>query len=150
LGLEMTDHVDIAVRLLAAAGAADFDTVRAIYAPDAQIWRNTDPVDYPGLTVEEHIGFLQWARAGLSDLRYRVRRTVATQDGFAQTFVVEAHTKGGQSVVVPVMAIGFMRAGRVVRKEEYMNMAEVDAIIAAVAQANPMDAPSAPGAASLN
>lgn len=140
----MADYADIGARLLAASEAGDFATVRAIYAPDAQIWRNTDPVDYPGLTVDEHIAVLQWARAGLSEMRYRLRRSVATADGFAQTFVVEVETKNGQRVSVPVMAIGFIRDGRVVRKEEYMNQAEIDAITAAIAEDNQRRATEAP------
>jgi uncharacterized protein len=137
-GAAMADHADIAARLLAAAEAGDTATVRAIYHPDARIWRCTDPIEQPGLSVDAHIATLQWARAGLAALLFRQRTCVATPDGFAQTFVVEAHTKSGERHTLPVMAVGVIRDGRVLRKEEYLNMLELNAIIVAAAAGSTM------------
>ena len=38
----MSEHLDVAERLFKAIEAADIDAVREIYAPDAEIWHNTD------------------------------------------------------------------------------------------------------------
>ena len=85
--------------------------------------------------LKEHIHVLTWARAGLAALHFRPRTCVTTPDGFAQTFVVKARAKSGECFSLPVMAIGFLRVGRVVCKEEYPNMVELNAITFAAAAA---------------
>ena len=38
----MSEHLDVAERFFKAIEAADIDAVKEIYAPDAEIWHNTD------------------------------------------------------------------------------------------------------------
>ena len=38
----MSEHLDLAERFFKAIEAADIDAVKEIYAPDAEIWHNTD------------------------------------------------------------------------------------------------------------
>ena len=42
----------LAARFFAAIEAGDIDAIRAIYAPDARIWHNTDGIEFPGQTVD--------------------------------------------------------------------------------------------------
>jgi ketosteroid isomerase-like protein len=133
----MTDHLAVAERLFSAIAAADVDAVRALYAPDAQIWHNTDGVTQ---NAEENLVVLQWVTTHIKQLRYEEVRRAATADGFVQQHVLRG-TVGDVAIEIPACIITTIRAGRITRLDEYIDSAHVKPLLAAVRQKQSTDAP---------
>ena len=124
--------IAIAERLCAAIEAGDIDAVRAIYAPDARIWHNTDGVDFPGQTVDENLNVLKWMGTFLTDKRYDIVARSATATGFVQQHVLRATiAANGQPYAMPACIICTVVNGRITRLDEYMDSAHVAPLIAA-------------------
>lgn len=123
----MTDHLAVADRLFAAITAADVDAVRAVYAPDAQIWHNTDGVTQ---SAEENLVVLRWVTSHVKQLRYEDVRRAATPDGFVQQHVLRG-TVGDVAIEIPACIVATIRAGRITRLDEYIDSAHVKPLLAA-------------------
>ena len=113
---------DIADRLFAAIEAGDLDTVRALYAPDAVIWHNTDGTEQ---TVEQNLRVLRWVVDHLPDRRYEEVRRSPTPTGFVQQHVLRCTRDDGTRVEVPACLVVTCHKGRIVRLEEYLDSAHV-------------------------
>jgi len=123
----MSTATALADRFFAAIEAGDIATVRAIYAPDAEIWHNTD-----GLVQgpEDNARTLGWIAANLRDLRYTQIRRSATDDGFVQRHVLVATNRAGARVEVPACIVATIGDGRITRLDEYLDSAALAAITA--------------------
>ena len=123
----MSEHLDLAERLFKAIEAADIDTVKDIYAPDAEIWHNTD-----GLTQSpsDNVRTLTWVTTNLQDLAYTDIRRSATDDGFVQQHVLVATNRAGQRVEVPACIVVRIADGHITRLDEYLDSANVAQITA--------------------
>ena len=75
------EMLQLAERFVRAIEEADVETVRACYAPDAEIWHNFDNRNQ---TVDENLKSLRWLTGVLSDRHYEVVRREALPDGFFQ------------------------------------------------------------------
>ena len=113
---------DVADRLFAAIEAGDLEAVRALYAPDAVIWHNTDGAEQ---TVEQNLRVLRWVVDNLADRRYEEVRRVSTESGFVQQHVLRCTRRDGTPVEVPACLVVTCAAGRITRLEEYLDSAHV-------------------------
>ena len=113
---------DVADRLFAAIEAGDLDAVRALYAPDAVIWHNTDGSEQ---TVEENLRVLRWVVDHLADRRYEDVRRSPTDTGFVQQHVLRCTRPDGVRVEVPACLVVTCGAGRITRLEEYLDSAHI-------------------------
>ena len=117
---------EVADRLFAAIEAGDLDTVRALYAPDAVIWHNTDGTEQ---TVEQNLRVLRWVVDHLADRRYKEVRRSTTPTGFVQQHVLRCTRRDGTRVEVPACLVVTCAAGRITRLEEYLDSAHVARLI---------------------
>ena len=111
----------VADRLFAAIEAGDIDGVRALYAPDAVIWHNTDGVEQ---TVEQNLAVLGWVCANLADRSYDDVRRVEHDGGFVQQHVLR-FTRDGQRLEVPACIVASVEGGSITRIDEYLDSAHV-------------------------
>lgn len=125
-------HLALAARFVAAIEQGDIAAVRAIYAPDARIWHNTDGLDFPGQTVEENLKVLGWMGRFLNDKRYDIVARAATEDGFVQQHVLRATIAStGAPYAMPACIVCKVAGGRITRLDEYMDSAHVQPLLAA-------------------
>ena len=119
-------HLALAARLVAAIEAGDIDTIRAIYAPDARIWHNTDGLDFPGQTVDENLKVLAWMNRFLTGKHYDIKARSETATGFVQQHVLRATIAAtGEAYAMPACIICTVIDGRITRLDEYMDSAHV-------------------------
>jgi len=123
----MDEALEVADRFFAAAEAGDIATIEQLYAPDAQVWHNTDRVVQ---NREENLRTLTWITTNLRDIRYTNVRRSPTDDGFVQQHVFEATNRAGQRVEVPACVVATVRDGRITRIDEYIDSAAVTALMA--------------------
>lgn len=121
----MEDVVDLADRFFKAIENGDIDTVRAIYAPDAVIWHNFDPLDArsTGQSAEENLKVLEGLPQRISGATYRVLQREATQTGFVQQHVLTGTMLNGEPLVLPACIICEVKDGRIARLDEYFDPA---------------------------
>ena len=85
----------LAKRFFDAVEAGDIDAVRAIYAPDAVIWHNTDGVEQsPEQNLETLSGFIRL----IGERRYLDRRVQVSDQGFTQQHVLHGVRRDGAKV----------------------------------------------------
>ena len=122
----MSDALAIADRFFAAIEAGDIERVRAIYAPDAEIWHNTD-----GLVQgpDDNARTLTWITGNLRDVSYTKVKRSATDDGFVQQHVLVATNRAGNRVEVPACIVTTIVDGRITRLDEYLDSASVAVIM---------------------
>ena len=113
---------ELADRLFAAIEAGDLDAVRALYAPDAAIWHNTDGAEQ---TVEQNLRVLRWVVDHLADRRYEEVRRSPTATGFVQQHVLRCTRADGTRVEVPACLVVTCAEGRITRLEEYLDSAHI-------------------------
>ena len=123
----MADVLELADRFFAAIEAGDITAVRDIYAPDAEIWHNTDGLVQ---TPDDNVRTLAWIAANLRDVSYTNIKRSATDDGFVQQHVLVATNRAGQRIEVPACIVTTVRDDRIARLDEYLDSAAVAAIMA--------------------
>jgi ketosteroid isomerase-like protein len=123
----MSDVLELADRFFAAIEAGDIAAVRELYAPDAEIWHNTDGLVQ---TPDDNARTLTWITANLGGLSYTNIKRSATDDGFVQQHVTVVTNRAGRRVEVPACIVTTVRDGRIVRLDEYLDSASVAAIMA--------------------
>lgn len=122
----MTTSLALAARFVVAIEAGDNATIRAIYAPDARIWHNTDGLDFPGQTVDENLRVLAWMQTALTGARYDIVARSETPTGFVQQHVLRGTiAKTGAEFVLPACIICTVVDGRITRLDEYFDSAHV-------------------------
>jgi ketosteroid isomerase-like protein len=123
----MSDHLELAERLFKAIEAGDIDTVEEIYAPDAEIWHNTDSlVQAPA----DNARTLTWITTNLRDMAYTQVKRSATEDGFVQQHVLVLTNRAGQRVEIPACIVVRIADGRITRLDEYIDSAVLPQIMA--------------------
>ena len=123
----MSDVHELADRFFAAIEAGDIATVREVYAPDAEIWHNTDGLVQ---SPDDNARTLGWIAANLRDVSYTKVKRSATEDGFVQQHVLVATNRAGARIEVPACIVTTVRDGRITRLDEYLDSASVAAIMA--------------------
>jgi ketosteroid isomerase-like protein len=123
----MSDIHELADRFFAAIEAGDIAAARDIYAPDAEIWHNTDGLVQ---SPDDNARTLGWIAANLRDVSYTKVKRSATDDGFVQQHVLVATNRAGARIEVPACIVTTVRDGRITRLDEYLDSASVAAIMA--------------------
>ena len=123
----MSDTLSLADRFFAAIEAGDIAAVRDIYAPDAEIWHNTDGLVQ---TPDDNARTLGWITTNLRDISYTKVKRSATDDGFVQQHVLVATNRAGARIEVPACIVTTVRDGRIARLDEYLDSTCVAAIMA--------------------
>lgn len=115
----------IADRLFKAIERGEVNALAEIYAPDAQIWHNTDgKVEAPQQNLS---GLRQFV--ALSSVRaYTEIRRAPTPSGFVQQHVLRAQLKNGREFVLPACIICVVKNGRITRLDEYLDSAPLSAL----------------------
>ncbi|MEQ1701004.1 MAG: nuclear transport factor 2 family protein [Ilumatobacteraceae bacterium] len=108
---------DLGDRLVGAIAAGDTDGVRAIYAPDAEIWHNFDQRNQ---SVDENVASMADLHGRASGLAYTEIRRFLAPGGFVQQHVLVGQGKGGP-LQLPAMIRFWVEGGRVARLEEYVD-----------------------------
>jgi uncharacterized protein len=119
---------ELVVRFFAALEAGDIDAVRAIYAPDAQIWHNDDLLDQ---SVEDNLKVLAGLHRAVSGLRYDVIRRAVVDDGVLQQHVLRGTLADGSEVELHAAMYLQVREGHITRIEEYLDSGKRGTIRAA-------------------
>src|SRR5688572_6249739 len=122
----MSDVHELADRFFAAIEAGDIAAVRDIYAPDAEIWHNTDGLVQ---SPDDNARTLGWIAANLRDVSYTKVKRSATDDGFVQQHVLAATNRAGHRVEVPACIVTTVSDGHITRLDEYLDSASVAAIM---------------------
>lgn len=96
--------------------------LREVYAPDVEIWHNTD-----GLVqgLEDNVVALTGLVSRISDRKYENRRTEAFPGGFVQQHVLTGKRKDGARVSLPACLVCMVTDGRITRLDEYFDSAGV-------------------------
>lgn len=119
----MADDAErIADALFGAIEAGDLDAVAALYAPDVEVWLNTDGIPRGR---DANLRTLAWVVANLADRRYDEVRRHRTDTGLVQQHVLRATTPAGRRVAVPACMVITIDGGRITRLEEYLDSAHV-------------------------
>ena len=118
-------YIDFARHFVGAIQSGDADTVRACYAPDAEIWHNNDGTVQ---TVDQNMKVLAWFMRVLKDRNYRVTRLEALSDGFVQQHVLEATLPDGTAWALDACVIVKMENGVITRLDEYLDSAQTAAL----------------------
>lgn len=108
---------DLGDRLVGAIAAGDTEGVRAIYAPDAEIWHNFDQHNQ---SVDENVASMADLHARASGLAYTEIRRFLSPGGFVQQHVLVGQAKSG-ALHLPAMIRFWVEGGRVTRLEEYVD-----------------------------
>jgi uncharacterized protein len=120
------DEIDaLADRLLAAIEAGDTEAIRAVYAPEAQIWHNFDQHEQ---SVDENLVTLAWVVAHTQDRHYEEVRRIILDDVYVQQHVLRATSRGGAPVEIPAMLRVTCTGGLITRLEEYLDTAQAAAL----------------------
>lgn len=120
----MTTHDEIAraaARLLDAIETGDVEVVRAIYAPDAVIWHNTDNLE---TTVEENLRVLGGFVKAVRERRYQNRRLDVFDGGFVEQHLLTGRrATDGKALSLAACIVCKVSNGRITRLDEYFDSA---------------------------
>ena len=118
---------ELAERFFDAIEHGDLDGVRAVYAPDAVIWHNTDQAEQG---VDANLRVLAWVVRNIKERHYGDIRRVVVNDGFVQQHVLTGVGPNGRRFSLPAMMRVWVQDGRITRLDEYLDSAHVDALTA--------------------
>ena len=116
----MTNPADVARRYAEAVAGGDDDALRALHAPGAKVWHNTDGVEQ---SIEENIALSQWLRGKVPDLAFEDVTFLATTDGFVRRHLMTGTGLSGPLAVPSCMVFTLDADGLITRAEEYLDSA---------------------------
>ena len=120
---EQDDIRAMATRFFDAIEQGDIETMRDSFAPDAQIWHNTDEAV---VTRDQTAQTLAGMVARIKDREYADRRLATFPGGFVQQHVLKGrrvHDDG--EVRLPCAIVCRVEDGRITRLDEYFDSAHV-------------------------
>jgi ketosteroid isomerase-like protein len=120
--MSRAESLEVAEKLFAAIQRADIEGVRAIYAPDAEIWHNHDGVTQ---NPSQNLAVLTWVVQNIKQLRYEDVRLSATDTGFVQQHVLRGVAPNGKSLELPACLVCRVERGRITRLDEYLDSAQL-------------------------
>jgi ketosteroid isomerase-like protein len=121
-----TANLDLAERLFSAVQRGDVDALREIYAPNAEIWHNTDQQVQ---TVDQNLRTIGWIAANVKDFRYEDIQRHATPTGFVEQHLTRGTGPGGKDFDIPACIVCTVVDGRITRLDEYLDSAQVAALV---------------------
>ncbi|HEY9092655.1 nuclear transport factor 2 family protein [Parasphingorhabdus sp.] len=103
----------------------DIETMQSSFAPDAQIWHNTDELI---VTVEQTVQTLTAMVSRIKNRRYADRQLTVFPGGFVQQHVVTGQrVHDDVDVRLPCAIICKVENGKITRLDEYFDSAHVAA-----------------------
>jgi len=96
--------------------------LREVYAPDVEIWHNTDLLVQ---TVDDNVRTLEGFVGRISERRYEDRRLDVFPGGFVQQHKLTGVRKDGQPVALHACLVCKVKNGRITRLDEYFDSAAV-------------------------
>jgi ketosteroid isomerase-like protein len=114
----------LATRFFDAIEAGDIAAVRAVYAPDAIVWHNTDNLEQP---VADNLATLTNFIKFVPQRRYEQRRLDVFDGGFAEQHVLRGKLRDGKEVSLTACIICKVANGRITRLDEYFDSAALAA-----------------------
>ena len=118
-------NLELAGRLFSAVERGDVEALREIYAPDAQIWHNTDQQVQ---TIEQNFRTIGWIAKNVKDFRYEDIQRQATETGFVEQHLTRGTGPGGNDFTIPACIVCTVVDGRITRLDEYLDSAQVAAL----------------------
>jgi ketosteroid isomerase-like protein len=112
----------LAKRFFDSVEAGDVEALRGMYAPDAQVWHNTDEI---ATSVDENLKTLAGFVQRIRERRYRDRRLAVFDGGFVQQHVLHGVRADGAAVTLPACIVCQVSNGRITRLDEYFDSARV-------------------------
>ena len=100
----------------------DLEAVRAIYAPDAIVWHNTDGVASP---VSDNLKTLENFIKHVPQRHYTRRRLDVFEGGFVEQHLLKGKLADGREVSLNACIVCRVREGRITRLDEYFDSAEL-------------------------
>ncbi len=120
---EESEIRDMARRFFDAIEAGDIETMRSSFAPDAEIWHNTDELI---VTRDQTAQTLTSMVARIKDRKYADRQLTAFAGGFVQQHVLTGvRVHDDVAVRLPCAIICKVENGRITRLDEYFDSAHV-------------------------
>jgi ketosteroid isomerase-like protein len=113
----------LAKRFFDALEQGDVSILRKVYAPNIEIWHNTDGLIQ---TLEENETTLTSFVSRISDRKYSQRRLEAFPGGFVQQHVLQGTRKDGVRLSLPACIVCTVKNGHITRLDEYFDSAVVD------------------------
>ena len=113
----------LAKRFFDCVEAGDIDGLVACYAPDAEIWHNTDEqIQGP----EDNRKTLSGMVTRITDRKYADRRVEVFPTGFVQQHVLQGtRVQDGVRVELPACIVCEVKNGLITRLDEYFDSAQV-------------------------
>lgn len=115
--------LSLAKRLFDGIEAGNIGVLREVYAPDVEIWHNTDGQVQ---TADDNVKTLEGFVGRISNRRYTNRRLQAFPGGFVQQHVLTGTRKDGAQVSLPACIVCKVAGGRITRLDEYFDSAAVE------------------------
>jgi ketosteroid isomerase-like protein len=112
----------LAKRFFDAVEAGDIDALYDCYAPNAEIWHNTDGAVQ---SREENAATLKGFVARISNRVYAERRLHVFPGGFVQQHELRGVRADGAAVRLPACLVCAVEDGRITRLDEYFDSAQV-------------------------
>jgi ketosteroid isomerase-like protein len=116
----MTDS--IATAFFDAIEHGDLGAVRALYAPEARIWHNTDGIEQ---TVDQNLVLLEAFVGRTTTRSYLDRRLHHFAGGFVQQHRLSAIRHDGRAAELHAAIICKIDSGRITRLDEYLDSSAV-------------------------
>lgn len=108
----------LAKDFFAAIERADVDALRALYAPDVQVWHNlTNHVQ----GREQNLELLRSFTSRVKDLRYEILGREFFADGFVQRHVLHGRIPSGAELAAQVCLVVHVADGSIQRLYEYLD-----------------------------
>lgn len=114
-------------RFVEALDAGDLAAAKSLFTPDGVVWHNFDQQAMPCATA---LGLLEGA-AG-KGMHYVVSWRHMVADGCVQQHVVRGTGPAGELIEMPVMWRVILNGDRILRVDEYFDVTQAAAILAAV------------------
>jgi len=120
------DTLELADRLFKAIESGDTATVAELYAPDVKVWHNYDQIEQER---DANLAVLGWMARKVADVRYEEIRRELLPDGFLQQHILRGTAPDGTALEVPAILRVYCAHGAVTRIEEYLDTAQVAALM---------------------
>jgi len=116
------DIAALAKRFFASIEAGDTEAVAACYAPDVEIWHNTDGIVQ---SKAENLMTLKGFLDAVPDRRYVDQRLQIFEGGFVEQHRVTGTLPGGAKLDMPACIVCEVAKSQITRLDEYFDSAAV-------------------------
>ncbi len=119
--------IAVVAAMFAALEAGDIDAIDALYADDLIVWTNFTKVESP---KSPSLKLVAWLARSVQGLCYEIIARHEIADGVVQQHVLHGTAPDGTELHAPACLVVKVRDGRIVRIDEYLNVADVAALMA--------------------